>query len=659
MTFFHRLLLSAVFFSLVPLPGGASSAPAPRMAEAYLDLMVTYATYAKSIWHDAEVGGYWGDGVGAKNENGAVRGMANSMLGYATLARADREGWLTPGQRRRLSDAGLDRKELLHYVHQNMRHMIAHHKSAPSPQQPVWGDHWQSPLWLSAAGFAALINYEDVPGDLLEGLRRMTRHEADRVASIPPHDAKPGNTAAEENAWDALAPALALALEPGHSSAETWFKALNSYAVNTYSTPADRLSSATVGNDLVSSIVTTANILDDFTLENHGFFHPDYVQVSGQHLGEAWLLLTLGDQIHSTTMADRFKPYSMHHVADVWNEVMRWLIHPSGELLFPSGNDWTFHCSMNQSYLAFIATALQDPVAQLAEERAIRAAQRRREVSPPGRILGDSNLEWWWEPLLVKRLSTALLHHLVSPTPNVTDAAREQLDQGSWTKRWDGASIWLHRNPHYTITLSWGKQRMGCFVPSTGSEQGGLYGVIPIEDGVVPNQIAGLAQSTTDSATLRLNDGQLLTVLALPTSALWISPVQLRSLAIENDPVVGAGRELHWADGNSSFPALVAREPVQVQGNWVNLDGRFGHVISTGGFTYTPAGGYNRKSVAVDRLAPKAGAPVVWQMITGADVRRTAELAESFKVTAADGQVRVLTGDGHGTEHAIATGSRP
>src|SRR4051794_817039 len=52
----------------------------------FIDLMVTYAIHARSLWHDADVGGYWGDGINPDlNQNGAVRGTCNTLATYATL----------------------------------------------------------------------------------------------------------------------------------------------------------------------------------------------------------------------------------------------------------------------------------------------------------------------------------------------------------------------------------------------------------------------------------------------------------------------------------------------------------------------------------------------------------------------------------------------
>src|SRR5436190_2058051 len=118
----------------------AGSMRKPELADQYLDLIITYSVYAKSIWHDADTGGYWGGGIkDPAGDNGAVRGMCGIMLGYATLVRATDEHWLTEQQAKTLHDAGLDRDTLLKYVRDNLLFITAHHKSASEKKMPQWG----------------------------------------------------------------------------------------------------------------------------------------------------------------------------------------------------------------------------------------------------------------------------------------------------------------------------------------------------------------------------------------------------------------------------------------------------------------------------------------------------------------------------------------
>src|SRR5437588_12004135 len=89
-------------------------APAVSMRQAalrdqYLDLITTYSVYARSIWHEADAGGYWGDGIAARDQNGGVRGMTSTMLGYAMLVHAGDRGWLDEEVKKPLAEAGLER----------------------------------------------------------------------------------------------------------------------------------------------------------------------------------------------------------------------------------------------------------------------------------------------------------------------------------------------------------------------------------------------------------------------------------------------------------------------------------------------------------------------------------------------------------------------
>ena len=455
----------------------------PAICDDYLDLTTTYCVYAKNIWHEADVGGYWGGGIAEKNANGAVRGMANTCLGYATLVHALDHGWLSGDLLGRLDAAKLDRSAMLRYIRANLKHLAAHHLSAPQALEPKWGFSWQSSLWVGGFGPAALLVWDDLPPALRDDLKRVVFAEADRIAAKPPKDYQPGDTGAEENAWDTHAPAVALAMDPYHAHAERWLEALRKYAVNTYSVPADRTSDAKVGQHRVRALVTTSNLFDDFTLENHRFFHPDYVQVSGQLLGEAWLYLQLGDRIHGTSLAKEFQPYALHHAREVWENVAKPLILPTGELAFPSGTDWTVNCSIIPSYLAYIATGLGDPDALRAMIALPRQALRHRELSPPGRVFGDTNIEWFWEPILIKRSCTAILQLELrgNPVPPAGSFIAQQTH-----KLLPDSKVWIYRNARYFVSASWGKRTMGTFTPFDPEHP---YLTYPLERGILPESV--------------------------------------------------------------------------------------------------------------------------------------------------------------------------
>lgn len=628
-------------------PPGWTAAANP--VESYLDLISTYAIYAKTIWHDAgPLGGYWGDGVDPKaNQNGAVRGTCSTMLGYATLAHALDRRMLPLDRVRRLQAAGLDREWLVRYVRADLRYVLAHHMSNPQPAQPTWGNSWQSPLWLSSAGVASLLVWNDLPEDLKFQLRQAAFAEADRVADKMPKDYRPGDTGAEENAWDLQAPVLALALSPDHPHADRWWHAARVYAVNVFSTPADRSSDARVGGDRVRDLVTTSNLFDDFTLENHGFFHPDYLQFSGEELGEAWATLTLGDQLNGTARAREFEPYAAHHMRDVWQRVMRSLFLPDGRLTFPSGTDWTMNCSVESSYLALIATTLDDPAARQIDRQHPLHALRHRDLSmASGRLLGDSNLEWWWEPLVVQRASTALLQHELrgGGGSKSRTSAPPPLSQ-----LLPDAHIFVRHTDRYFVSASWGRKKTGTFTPFYRDYMKRPYMTVPIDAAILPADMDELesAKDVGDATvvSLRTASGGRAALICLPNSVLWLSASPLRSMGIQSDRLAGAHAIVSAASVTTVAP-LEKRAPFDITGNWLNLDERFGVVAGTDHFRYTPAGGFNRKSVAVDQLQPHDA--FAWQMIADASAAQTRLLAGEFAAHLDHGVATITLRDGPG-----------
>ncbi len=608
----------------------------PVMAGDYLPLIADYAVYAKTIWHDEEVVGYWGGGIAEKDMNGSIRGTNNVMVGYALLAYATEQGWLNESDQQKLLAADLDREGLVRYIKKNLAYISGHHISADTPLEPTWGNHWQSSLWLGTTAVSALLVWDDLDEGMRGNIARMMCPEADRITAKPPKDYNPGDTGAEENGWDTHVLAAAIVLNPEHPNREQWWNALCRYAVNTYSIPADKNDTSKIGTHRVNELVTTANFFKDFTTENHSFFHPGYLKVSGQELGEAWMILALADRRFNTKHAEDFEPYSLHNVAPVWREVLRYLLLPDGEFVFPNGQDWTFHTSSIQAYFAWIATALGDPLAMRAEQRGIQAAQRRHRVAEPGRIFDESNLAWWWEPLLVKRITSALLLHMLRPAPEITTDAIEQIERGTWTRLFPKVRVWLHRNPDYFATVSWGRIHIGTMTPLGTNFHNHPYMTLPTFESIVPDDVNGIEETgESGDATivvLGLTDGRRCALVCLPHSTVWISPVGFRPIGIENDRLTGKGRTITSAACNRFVPALSPMETFDVKGAWLNIDNRFGHIATTKEYRYVPAGGHNRRSAAVDTVVPEVKGTAVWQMIPSVTEEETAQIAKGFHV---------------------------
>lgn len=625
--------LALYFWICITLLAGAPlrAAEAPHaLIPEYCNVLITYACHAQTLWHEEPAGGYWGDGLDAKDQNGAVRGTCNTLLTYAMLIKAMDNDWIDKSDRQVLIKAGLNREKLLDYVRKNLAYLVAHHKSSGHEGSPTWGSHWQSSLWMQSMGMGALLCWKELGEDLKQGIARCAAAEADWVVSKPPKDALPGDTGAEENAWNTGALAVSLSLNPDSTSSPLWWQGLKSFSVNTYSHPSDK---ATTG--AAPELVSTTNVNADWSLENHHFFHPDYVQVSGMHLGEAWLILKLGDELNGSSLAKDYEPFGTHNVLGIWQKVLKPLVLTTGEFAYPSGNDWTYHCTTNQGYFAYIATAFQDYDASEAEVRALDHVKNRRDVSPPGRLLGDSNLAWWWEPLVCKRICTAMLHHAMRPGVASVTARTKSIDQQTTTVHLRDVAVWAHRTPKYFFSVSYRKPLMGYYFPLEVGEQGVPYTTLPIKDSILPpGPWEFKASDAADNAGIAggtfWREGKVIgAVLCMDNSIAVISRVGFTPIRIENDSLTEPGRIVHSEAGKREMATFAKGPAVAIPGNWLSVDDTLG-LAGSGSFRWKAARGWEQKSVAYDSVSLTAEAGIM-QLTTG-DKQAAANMAKTLVV---------------------------
>lgn len=105
---------------------------------------------------------------------------------------------------------------------------VAFHHKANAPGG--WGDAWQSAVWASWCGQAGWLLWDQLSPTDRENVRRMVEHEADRFLAYPvPYYqnragkiVSPGDTKAEENAWNATILQIAAAMMPRHSHVNAW-----------------------------------------------------------------------------------------------------------------------------------------------------------------------------------------------------------------------------------------------------------------------------------------------------------------------------------------------------------------------------------------------------------------------------------------------------
>ncbi|MEP6650660.1 MAG: hypothetical protein ABJA74_12245 [Lapillicoccus sp.] len=167
------------------------------------------------------------------------------------------------------------------YVDQLVRSIACQHRSV-SPAG--WGDGYQTAHWTMLAGAAAWLLWDRLTPQARADVTSMVADEADfRLGRAVPFwgqpdgtIASPGDTKAEECAWNSGLLSLASSMMPSAPHAELWRAKAAELAVAAYSVRADDTSPTFVNGVSLADRLQGFNAYDNGTVENHLRIHPDY-----------------------------------------------------------------------------------------------------------------------------------------------------------------------------------------------------------------------------------------------------------------------------------------------------------------------------------------------------------------------------------------------
>ena len=339
-----------------------------------------------------------------------------------------------------------------------MRYLTTTHVtgSRPTSDGRKWGQikketHEQSTYWASMLGRGAWWNWSELPEDLRGEIRRVVAYESDWLAANPPQFRLEYDTKSEENAWHCTVLDVALLIMPNEPRREKWEKTLRRYAISSYLRPADEHSSRLVDGRPISEQYEGANIFDDFTLENHGFVHPDYMSAFS---------LTL-ELISDFIITGRKPPEAMaYNAAEIYAN-LTWLAMPDGCCVFPNGEDWElFKAPDWLDVHTPAAVFLKDPQAWSNMLQALSTSEKMQAREPLGPVYAQP--EYYYFGLQHE------LMYLMTREWMTLQVAGEIVDRPApilGIKRWGWGKVIIHRTPTAVHTLSWGARVMAQCVP--------------------------------------------------------------------------------------------------------------------------------------------------------------------------------------------------
>ena len=369
----------------------------------------------------------------------------------------------------------------------------------PCKGNQYWGsvseqDHtWESSLWAMSVAYSAFFQWEKLSAQQREQIHKLLKAECNYELERTVPTGYQGDTKAEENGWECDVLAATLGLFPNDPQATDWFKRLREFAVNSYSHPMDaddnEVPDPQFDQTTIAKLYKGANLFDDYTLQNHNYFHTSYQNVVAQELGEAALALKLFQTgLHQQ---EKWKTNTlMHQVGFVMDEVLYRLALADGELAMPNGNDWSLFLYDQVTSFSTVSCFLRDPYALMLEQRALRQIARRQKTTSDGSWLLRPDVGARRMGVEAHRVMMTWLMHHVLPTNDVTPATWEQfLDRYSDTGYYPEQDVITASSAQRFTCFSWSKglkSYTGYFAPTN---EGNNNIVVPFRIGNTGNYI--------------------------------------------------------------------------------------------------------------------------------------------------------------------------
>lgn len=439
------------------------------MMRQLMQMLANFSSYMKSDFERLDEPNAQGDRQGcfrgedtrAANERG-VRPNADMSMVSAFLCRYGRQDGVTLPE-------GVSWDDLQQMAYESLVFAYSTHKAnrlSACKGNRYWGStcvedsQWESSLWALSVAFSAWMQRESLSEDQWQCVYNLLRAECNYELQRDIPTGYLGDTKAEENGWETNVLACALGLFPDDPLAPKWFARLRAFAINCYSHPSDKNDREPVDPDVdsltVADLYCGANLFEDFTLQNHNYFHTSYQNVVMQELGESIVALQLFQQGRESAWHTRAL---LHHQREVMDSVLCYLALADGELAMPNGNDWSLFLYDQLTSFTTAACFLGHPDALMLENMACKHIAARQQTTPDGSWLLHADVGARRMGVQAHRvMMTWLMHHLAS-TEHISPSTWEQFRSTHSEARWFESQ---------KIVRAYTKERFSCFSWSEG-----------------------------------------------------------------------------------------------------------------------------------------------------------------------------------------------
>jgi hypothetical protein len=295
-----------------------------------------------------ESGDTWVQDVGSTNDELAIRVPAMTAFAVAVALRTN--GYAP-------SVTGVPNADARDYIHRIVTRIACQHEAVAL--DTGWGRGWQTAHWAFLTGMAAWLTWGDYTDNQRQNIVAMVKIEADRLVGIPApfwstpsgSETYPGDSKAEEDAWNAELLMFADEMMPSADTSNLWRRQAVQYAAAAFSVRADTTSGEVVNGVPMRQRAKGFNALDFGAVINHHIVHPDYANAI-QWLWQGADVAALGDGyvpeamfhnaglVYSGLSTYDYTPGGPSPAGGTYNAPGGPVYQPDGDLYYPQGDDW-------------------------------------------------------------------------------------------------------------------------------------------------------------------------------------------------------------------------------------------------------------------------------------------------------------------------------
>lgn len=330
---------------------------------------------------------------------------------------------------------------------------------------------------IAALCTAAQFLWDDLDEEAKLMVQTIAASYADRWCEVRPRSGVYNDTQEEENAWTANGISAAMNLFPDHPNAEKWKTGFIRWALNSVVSYKDcyiqeKVLPAKTRRTAPTEIPPFINVTlhADYTTENHGFVHPDYlksgINLRATHLVGAWIG---GEEALSC---------ALYNNEEIYERVILKCIQADGFGIAVQGQDWYYNKQHESLFTHAVMNVVHEHPDAAMIERDVLSRMEQVQLSHSSGCLVEEKAEEYWltpfqslkhiEPLnMLSLLKSFLLHSFggdgVPPS-----------DREAFHRRMEGVhhypygSFIIHKTKRAFSAFNWRSNVMGLTLPESG-----------------------------------------------------------------------------------------------------------------------------------------------------------------------------------------------